>query len=180
MKSLIRYLLFSFALLLTATTQAQSCSEGISVINELWQNFDPLDLINNKDGLAQQTNKLKTELATFAQFSLQKNAPRMLPVGNSEKKINLKQHKKRIFLTTPLKQDLVTLTITRPETSSEARVTICSHTAKGQTENLEKVIIAPQGEGTVAIPLTNTQGKILSISIVNLGTARINYKITAR
>ena len=180
MKSSLLVFLVLISLMGPQRSNAQNCSEGLTLINELWQNFDPLDLVNNKDGLKQQTNKLKGELASFAKLSLQKDAPRLLPVGASEKKINLKQNKRRIFVTTPLKQDLVTLTITRPETASKARVVICSHTVKGESQNLEKVMITTQGEGTVEIPIRNASGKILSISVTNLGAAKIKYKIAAR
>lgn len=180
MKRLILLFSICFCLTITQNAHSQNCSEGISLINELWQNFEITDLVNNSDGLKQQTDKLKNELTSFAKLSLKKDAPRLLAVNASVKKINLKQHRKRIFVTTPLKQDAVLFTITRPETSSKARVTICAHTMKGNSVNLEKVMITGKNDGTIQIPVSGISGKILSVSIVNLSEKKINYLIAAK
>ncbi|MEL6812775.1 MAG: hypothetical protein AAFP76_15715 [Bacteroidota bacterium] len=166
--------------LISISLKAQNCSEGLTLINELWQNFDPMDLVNNKDGLKQQTDKLKNELVSFTKLSLKKDAPRILPVGSGEKKINLKPNKKRVFVTTPIKQETVTLTISRPENGSKATVTICTHTLKGESRNLEKVKIVNQGPQIVEIPLSDIKGRILSINVTNTGGSKIQYRINAR
>ena len=179
MKRLIILLSISLCLSFSQKANSQNCSEGISLVNERWQNFDVTYLINNSNGLKQQTDKLKNELASFAKLSLKKDAPRLLAVNASEKKINLKQNRKRIFVTTPLKQDAVMFTITRPETSSRARVMICSHTMKGESVNLEKMMITGESDATIQIPISGISGKILSISVVNLSEQKINYLIAA-
>jgi len=159
---------------------AQNCSEGLSLINQLWENFDPMSLVNDKNGVNKQVNNLKKELSSLVSLNLKKDAPRLLPVGtSSEKKINLKQNRKRIFVTTPLKKDAVILTISRPEISSQATVTICAHTLKGETKNLEKLTLNVNGRENIDIPINGYRGKILSINITNTGSSKITYKITA-
>lgn len=159
---------------------AQSCSQGLSVINELWQNFDPMDLVNNMDDINTQVDQLKSEVATFAKYSLKKDAPRLLPVGNgNQKKINLKPGKKRIFLTTPIKQETLELTVIRPETTSVATVTVCFHTLKGESGNLEKIVFPSGGSPSLVIPITDVKGKIISVNIANNSDIKIAYKISA-
>lgn len=178
----IVYLYLLCALLLTPSTllKAQNCSQGLTIINELWQNFDPVDLVNNMDDINFQVTQLKSEVATFAKYSLKKDAPRLLPVGNGKaKKINLRHGKKRTFLTTPIKQETLKVKIARLETNSSVTVTICYHTLKGETGNIEKLNFPAGGDGTLIIDIPEVKGKIISITILNNSVSKINYTIVA-
>ncbi len=180
MKNYILICVITLFFLHTNNTKAQNCSQGLTMINDLWQNFDPLDLINDKQAVNSQVNKLKSEVASFAKMSLKKDAPRLLPVGSSEKKINLKHNRKRIFVTTPIKQENIVITITRPETETEVTVVICYHTLKGESANLEQITFGKSEEKEISIPLENVQGKILSVNIKNESLKKIAYRISAR
>lgn len=180
MKILTTLVVLVIGLSTPSIVKAQGCSQGLTIINELWQNFDPMDLVNNMDDVNAQVNSLKSEVATFAKYSLKKDAPRLLPVGNgNQKKINLKPGKKRVFLTTPLKQESLKVTIDRPETNSAITITICDHTLKGESRNLEKIQFPSGGDPTLVIPVADVKGKIVSVNITNNGQSKIAYKISA-
>lgn len=179
MKSLLLIPAIIFSL--TFTSSAQECSNEIGLVNSLLENANLDQALTNPDVIVDDFNELKGSLGSIGLSSFKKDAPKLLFLNGKEKKGRIKKGERRVFVTSLISKETVNIQFSNPGLLDNTEIIICSHSTKGETQNLKHFIIDQSNvDESFEFELNDVKGKVVSITVRNLNNPeRFEFSIAA-
>ncbi|MCW9038850.1 hypothetical protein [Altibacter sp.] len=168
------------ALAISFTTSAQECNEGLGMINSLWEKATLEQALTNPDAIIDEFNTLKGSLgSSLNSLSFKSDAPKLLFINGKQKQGTIKGLKKRVYVTSLIMKESITITIQNTQQLAVAEVVICAHDKSGAAQNIHQFQFTGE-ESDQTFVLEAIKGKIISISIKNKeASGKFEYKIAA-
>lgn len=176
------YLLLISCFLAAFQVQAQECSEGLSMINSLFQKMNLEQALSDPDAITTEFDNLKTSVTSLSLNSLKKGAPRMLPMNGKTRKGGIRMNNKRTYVTLLVPNDELQVTLVNHKKLSGVEVVICGHDREGKTVAIENFVYPETvSETNKVFSIQGMKGRILSIAIKNkTSKTKFEYQIQAQ
>lgn len=179
----MKSLLFITALIFSMTFQvaSQQCSQELGLVNSLLEKANLEQALTDPDAIADDFNELKSSLGTIGLSSLKKDAPKILFLNGKEKKGRINKGERRVFVTSLISDETVNIEFSNPGLLDNTEIIICSHSAKGETQNLTHFIIDESNVAdTFEFDFSDVKGKVVSITVRNVNNPeRFKFGIAA-
>tara|TARA_R110002072_G_scaffold9239_2_gene45313 strand:+ start:4337 stop:4882 length:546 start_codon:yes stop_codon:yes gene_type:complete len=179
----MKSLLFITALIFSMTFQvaSQQCSQELGLVNSLLEKANLEQALTDPDAIADDFNELKSSLGSIGLSSLKKDAPKILFLNGKEKKGRIKKGERRVFVTSLISDETVNIEFSNPGLLDNTEIIICSHSAKGETQNLTHFIIDESNVAdTFEFDFSDVKGKVVSITVRNVNNPeRFEFGIAA-
>lgn len=125
-------------LLLSIPIQAQECSEGMSMINSMFEKMSLEQALADPDALVADFNNLKSSVTSLSLNSLKRGAPRLLPMNGKTKKGAIRKNNKRTYVTSIVPRDTLQVTLVNLKQLPGVDVIICGHDRQGKSVAIEQ------------------------------------------
>lgn len=179
MKSLL--LLSALIFGMAITVSAQECSKEIGLVNSLLEKANLGQALTDPDAIVDDFNDLKGSLGSIGLSRLKKDAPKLLFLNGKENKGRIRKGEKRVFVTSLISEETVNIQFSNPGMLDNTVIIICSHSAKGETQNLTHFTIDDSNMAdTFEFDFNDVKGKVLSITVRNVNNPeRFEFGIAA-
>ncbi|MAP55461.1 hypothetical protein [Altibacter sp.] len=167
-------------LVFSVTTSAQECNEGLDMVNSLLEKATLEQVLTNPDAVMDEFNTLKGSLSnSLTSLSFKSDAPKLLFINGKQKRGTIKSLKKRVYITSLVPKESITITIQNTQHRAGAEVVICAHDKTGATQNMHQFHFTGE-ESDQTFVLEAVKGKIISIAIKNKeASEKFEFQIAA-
>tara|TARA_R110000850_G_scaffold30630_2_gene84180 strand:- start:29949 stop:30491 length:543 start_codon:yes stop_codon:yes gene_type:complete len=179
MKTLL--LLPAVILSMTFFVSAQECSQELGLVNSLLEKANLEQALTDPDAIVDDYNELKGSLGSIGLSSLKKDAPKILFLNGKEKKGRIKKGERRMFVTSLISKETLHIQFSNPGLLENTEIIICSHSTKGETQNLTHFTIDESNvSDTFEFDFSDVKGKVVSITVRNVNNPeRMEFSIAA-
>lgn len=167
---------------LSVPVQAQECSEGMSMINTLFEKMSLEQALADPDAIVTDFNNLKSSVTSLSLNSLKRGAPRLLPMNGKTKKGAIRLKNKRTYVTSIVPKDTLQVTLVNLKQLAGVDVIICGHDRQAKSVAITQFSFPEEvSETHKTFTIEGMKGKILSIAIKNkTSKSKFEYQIFAQ
>lgn len=168
--------------LLSTSLNAQECSEGMSMINSMFEKMSLEQALADPDALVADFNNLKSSVTSLSLNSLKRGAPRLLPMNGKTKKGAIRKKNKRTFVTSIVPRDTLEITLVNVKQLSGVDVIICGHDRQAKSVAIEQYSFPEEiSETHKTFTIEGMKGKIISVAIKNRESKdKFEFQISAQ
>lgn len=179
MKSIILTTTLFFSMIFQVASQ--ECSKELGLVNSLLEKANLEQALTNPDAIVDDFSELKGSLGSIGLSSLKKDAPKLLFLNGKEMKGRIKKGERRVFVTSLISEETVNIQFSNPGMLDNTEIIICSHSTRGETQNLTHFTIDESNlADTFEFDFNDVKGKVLSITVRNINNPeRFEFGIAA-
>ena len=178
----ISILTLVLTVLFTIPSKAQECSEGMSMINSMFEKMSLEQALADPDAIVADFNNLKSSVTSLSLNSLKRGAPRLLPMNGKTKKGAIRKKNKRTFVTSIVPRDTLEITVVNVKQLSGVDVIICGHDRQAKSVAIEQFSFPEEVfETHKTFSIEGMKGKIISVAIKNRESKdKFEFQISAQ
>jgi hypothetical protein len=177
------FLIFCFSLMIVSSISAQnaSCNQGQKVAENTWEKWGPwqpnISLVPFKNGV----KALRQHWNWISSNGVGTVGPRRLEVKEGAETGTIMGQTQRTFVTPPVFEDNVKITIEKTNGRAATSVVVCTHNRNGSLTNVSTYQFANnKNAAQKVINVPNARGKIIIVAMRNNSVGnKFTYRIKA-
>jgi hypothetical protein len=157
-----------------------SCDQGKKIAENIWEKTGPWKPNITLNPWKKMRNTVRNHWNWISSNGVTTIGPRMIEIGEGNEEGTISGQTQRTFVTPPVFEDNVTLTINKYDGKAKTDIRVCLHSQNGNLTNEHTYTFPNDNDAkTKTFNISDTRGKIIIVSMRNRSVGN-NFKYRIR